>query len=92
LFGRKRHTRRASWYRRFRHQPISRDDSGFFSAFLVAKPMLGDLCAADSGGGDWRPCPMSKCKRPDHDHVLPLAAVEPAAEASSPQRVSRSGV
>jgi hypothetical protein len=33
---------------------------------------------------------MSKCKRPDHDHVRPAAAVEPAAEASGPQRVSGS--
>ena len=90
MFGRRKHSRRVSWYRRLRHQPISRDDSGYFSAFLVAKPMLGDLCAADVGGGDWRPCPMSKCKRPDHDHVRPAAAVEHAAEVSGPQRVSGS--
>ncbi len=92
MFGRRKHTRRVSWYRRLRHQPISRDDSGYFSAFLVAKPTLGDLCAADAGGGDWRPCPMSKCKRPDHDHVRPAVAVEPAAEASGPQRASGSSV
>ena len=52
MFGRRKHARRVSWYRRLRHQPISRDDSGFFSAFLVAKPMLGDLCARSPRGGN----------------------------------------
>jgi hypothetical protein len=91
MFGRRRNPRRVPLYRRLRAKPITRDDSGYFSAFLVAKPMLGELCAADTGGGDWRPCPMSKCKRPDHDHVRLAAPVEPAAQQQK-QRVSGSSV
>jgi hypothetical protein len=91
VFGRRKYSRRLPWYRRLRSAPISRDDSGYYSAFLVARPMLGDLCARDTGGGDWRPCPMAKCQRPDHDHVRHVAAAEqPAGEAPAPQRASGS--